>query len=86
MTMDFATILAQHDGGSFIIAGLLVLAIWFYMIAASMFWLWMLLEALVHEPSANRRVLWFLLILFLHVIGALIYFFVRRSRPRTVTS
>ncbi len=82
--MNFATILAQHGGIGFVVAGLFVLAIWFYVIAASMFWLWMLLEALVHEPTANERARWFVVIVFLHIIGALIYFFVRRLRHRPV--
>jgi hypothetical protein len=47
-------------------------------ILATVFWLWMLIDALVNEPTANDKILWFLVIFFLHIIGALIYFIVRR--------
>ena len=49
-------------------------------LAASVFWLWMLIDALVNEPDTNQKILWFLVIFFLHFIGALVYFFVRRSK------
>jgi hypothetical protein len=38
----------------------------------------MLIDALVNEPTPNDKILWFLVIFFLHIVGALIYFFVRR--------
>ena len=50
-----------------------------FAIAASVFWLWMLIDALVNEPDTGQKILWFLVIFFLHFIGALIYFVVRRS-------
>jgi hypothetical protein len=46
---------------------------------ATVFWLWMLIDALVSEPTTNDKILWFLVIFFLQIIGALIYFFVRRQ-------
>lgn len=46
------------------------------------FWLWMLSDALRNEPTPGEKLLWLLVIFFLHFIGALIYFFLRRgSRP-----
>jgi hypothetical protein len=54
---------------------------------ATVFWLWMLIDALVSEPTTNDKILWFLVIFFLHVLGALIYFFVRRrARPAAPTA
>jgi Phospholipase_D-nuclease N-terminal len=49
-------------------------------LAATVFWLWMLIDALTHEPTTNDKILWFLVIFFLHFIGALIYLLVRRSQ------
>jgi heme/copper-type cytochrome/quinol oxidase subunit 2 len=45
----------------------------------SIFWIWMLIDAATHEKNAQDRILWVLIIIFTHVIGAAIYFFVRRG-------
>ena len=60
-------------------AGLFGVWLFFVVLAilASVFWIWMLISALVNEPTSNDKILWFLVIFFLHFIGALIYFFVR---------
>ncbi|HVT81880.1 MAG TPA: PLDc N-terminal domain-containing protein [Phycisphaerae bacterium] len=58
-------------GGMFVV--ILLLAI-----AASIFWLWMLIDAVMNEQGTDK-IVWFLVIFFLHLLGALIYFFVRRS-------
>jgi hypothetical protein len=46
---------------------------------ASLFWLWMLIDALLHEPSGTEKIIWVLVIFFLHFLGALLYFFIRKS-------
>jgi Phospholipase_D-nuclease N-terminal len=48
---------------------------------ATIFWIWMLIDALIHEPTTGEKLLWFLVIFFLHFIGALIYYVLRKS-PR----
>jgi hypothetical protein len=79
-TMDLMTVLAQNDGGGvFVGLGAFVLVIWSLVLAASIFWIWMLIDALMNEPTTNDKILWFLVIFFLHFIGALVYFFVRRN-------
>jgi hypothetical protein len=50
-----------------------------FALLASAFWLWMLVDALVNERDPNQKLLWFLVIFFLHFIGAIIYFVVRRA-------
>ena len=50
-------------------------------IAASVFWLWMLIDALVNEPDTGQKILWFLVIFFLHLVGAIIYFAIRKAGP-----
>lgn len=50
----------------------------------TVFWIWMLVDAAVNEPSTGTdKVVWVLIILFTHFIGALIYFFVRRMNRTT---
>ena len=50
----------------------------FLVLAATIFWIWMLVEALMNEPTTNDKILWFLVIFFLHFLGAFIYFLVRK--------
>lgn len=50
-------------------------------IAACAFWIWMLVECLTKEADAgNTKIAWLLAILLAHIVGALIYYFVRRPR------
>ena len=43
------------------------------------FWIWMLVDCIRHEPSeGNDKIVWVLVIVFAKVIGAAIYYFVRR--------
>lgn len=60
-------------------AMVLIVLFWIVGIAATIFWLWMMIDALVNEPTTERKILWFLVIFFLHFIGAFIYLLVGRS-------
>jgi hypothetical protein len=52
-------------------------------LAATLFWIWMLVDCLTNEPSeGNDKLVWALVILLLHGLGALIYFFARRPARR----
>ena len=56
----------------FLIGGLLALA-------ATAFWIWMLVDCLMNEPSeGNDKLVWAMVILFTHGLGAIIYFLARR--------
>lgn len=45
------------------------------------FWIWMLVDAITNNGlSGTEKIVWVLVIIFLHFLGALIYFFVGRSR------
>ncbi len=47
------------------------------------FWVWMLVDCLKYESSeGNDKLVWALVIVLTNWIGALIYFFVRRSSRR----
>ena len=76
----FAQAAPNVDGaGLFGGAMALIVLFWIIGIAATIFWLWMLVDALSNEPTTEQKILWFLVIFFLHFIGAFIYLFVRRS-------
>jgi sterol desaturase/sphingolipid hydroxylase (fatty acid hydroxylase superfamily) len=82
--MDTLVLVAQQDGAGDLLGGLGALACVFALIglAVAAFWLWMLIDALLNEPTTNEKILWFLVIFFLPLIGSLIYFFVRRQSRR----
>lgn len=48
---------------------------------AMLFWVWMLVDCAVNESSAgNDKLVWVIIVLFTHVLGAGLYLFVRRPR------
>lgn len=48
------------------------------------FWIWMLIDCATKEPDVgNNKVIWILIIVLTHWIGAAIYYFVRRPQRRT---
>ncbi len=52
-------------------------------ILATVFWLWMLIDCLTSSMSPIEKLIWALVIIFLHLLGALIYFIVARSGRRS---
>ena len=49
----------------------------------SIFWIWMIIEAATKEASeGNDKITWIIIIVFTHVLGALLYFFVRRPKRK----
>lgn len=49
------------------------------MTIAAIFWVWVIYDCITKEPSeGNDKLAWLLVILLLPVIGALIYYIVRR--------
>jgi hypothetical protein len=50
-------------------------------LGASVFWVWMIIECATKEPAeGNDKLIWILIIVFTHWVGALIYYFVRRPQ------
>lgn len=49
-------------------------------------WIWMIVDCATHEPSESQdKLMWILIIMLTHFIGACLYFFIRRpERIRTV--
>jgi hypothetical protein len=71
--------LAMHGSG---IIGLLFMLIMFVIgLAAFAFWIWMLIHAITNNGlTGTEKIVWVLVVLFLHFLGALIYFFVGRPK------
>jgi hypothetical protein len=89
--MNAAFLLAQDNGagaawGIFGGAAALVILLWVVGLAATVFWLWLLVDALLNEPTTDQKILWFLVMFFLPIVGSLVYLFVRQlGRPQTTT-
>ena len=69
----------HYIGGAF---GLFAVGVIFALaLLAVVFWIWMLIDA-IQNPGLNgtEKVVWVLVILFLHFLGALIYYFVGRRK------
>jgi hypothetical protein len=50
-------------------------------LAGTVLWIWAIIDCAMNEPSdTNDKVIWILIILFTHWIGALIYILVRRPK------
>ena len=50
-------------------------------LGASVFWVFMIVECATKEPAeGNDKLIWILIIIFTHWIGALIYYLVRRPQ------
>jgi hypothetical protein len=50
-------------------------------VLAFIFWIWMLIDCIQNPRlSSNEKVVWALVIIFLHALGGLIYFLVGRQK------
>ena len=72
----------QHMERGFSVFGILCfLPFLLIAILGTVFWVWMLVDCLTKEPqTGNVKVLWVIVILFTHVLGAALYFFIRRPQ------
>ncbi len=52
--------------------------IFLLILASAAFWLWMLIECLTREPSGIEKLIWTVVILGTYVLGAVLYFTLRR--------
>lgn len=64
-----------------------IVAVLFFLIAlaigvgGTVFWIWMLIDCATKEPSTgNDKLIWILVIALTHLIGAAVYYFVRRPQ------
>jgi len=54
-------------------------------VGGTVLWIWMIVDCAMNEPSeGNDKIVWILIIIFMHWVGALVYLLVRRpTRVRT---
>ncbi|HEX7735855.1 MAG TPA: PLD nuclease N-terminal domain-containing protein [Ktedonobacteraceae bacterium] len=53
-------------------------------IFGTVFWIWMIVDCARNEPdNSNDKIVWILVIVLTHLVGALIYFFVRRPTRKS---
>ena len=69
---------------AFIIPFVLLALAFPFVLAVFAFWIWMLVSAIQNKGlSEGEKVAWVLGVVFLHMLGAILYFFVGRSKRRT---
>jgi len=50
-------------------------------LGGTILWIWMIVDCASNEPSeGNEKLIWILIIVFTHLLGALIYLLVRRPK------
>ena len=50
------------------------------------FWIWMLVHAITNDGLTDiEKLIWVIVLLFTHFVGAVIYFFVGRPKRRTAS-
>jgi len=68
---------------SFGIAGAVLWTLISCGIVGTVFWIWMLIDCATNEPSEGcDKIVWILVILFTHGLGALIYLLARRPERK----
>ena len=71
--------MAIHSGFTSLLAVPFLLMFFLVGIGGTILWIWMLVDCATNEPAeGNDKVVWILVIVFTHWIGALLYLLVRR--------
>jgi hypothetical protein len=74
-----AGIIAGAFGLFFLLAGAVIGLLIF------VFWIWMLIHAITNKGLTDgEKILWVLVVIFLHFIGAIIYFFLGKPRGQGI--
>ncbi|WP_462272745.1 PLDc N-terminal domain-containing protein [Methanohalophilus sp.] len=48
---------------------------------ATAFWIWMLIDCITKETDrSNERLIWIIVIVFTHLLGAILYFILRKNK------
>ena len=68
----------MYSAISGLLAGLIFFLVLGIGIFGTVFWIWALVDCATKERSDNDKLVWVIIIVFTHLIGALIYYFVRR--------
>ncbi|MGA3028561.1 MAG: PLD nuclease N-terminal domain-containing protein [Bryobacteraceae bacterium] len=63
------------------IGALWALIVFCLVVAVFAFWIWMIVDCATKEPNeGNEKLVWIVIIVFAQIVGALIYYFVRRPK------
>jgi hypothetical protein len=74
--------LLADNGGAFqtgIFAGSVGLLFLIIALLLSIFWIWMLIDCLTSSMPSTEKLIWFLVIFFLHILGAVLYYVIQRG-------
>jgi hypothetical protein len=53
---------------------------------ATVVWIWALVDCILHEPAqGTTKLIWVIVIVFTHIVGAVLYLLLRRPRRMAVT-
>lgn len=58
--------------------GIIELLLVILLLGGFAFWLWMIVDCISHETDTGNKIAWLLVILLANVLGAPLYFFVRK--------
>ena len=87
-----AAVMHSDPSPVFLLIPCLFMVLWIFLVVAGLavgvlgtaFWIWMIVDCAKKEKDEeNTKLVWILVILFAHIIGAAIYYFVRRPQRRT---
>jgi hypothetical protein len=67
------------QAGLFAGMGAIMILFWIIGLLATVFWIWMLIDCLTSSLPTTEKLIWAIVIVFTHIVGALIYYFVRRG-------
>ena len=59
--------------------GIFILVLWGIAILGTIFVIWMLVDCLTSSMPTSEKLLWALVIIFLHLLGAILYYVIKRS-------
>ena len=80
-----AQLLAQNDAGDLFLAGTgMMLVMGLISLVGLIIWVWALVDAIGNASlSGNEKLIWVLVIIFLNVLGAILYLLIGRGRRAT---
>jgi Phospholipase_D-nuclease N-terminal len=74
----------MHEFGMFGVAGIMGLSflmmISLIMVAAFVFWIWVLIDILKNEFTGSNKLIWLLAVIMVPLIGMLLYWFIGREQ------
>jgi hypothetical protein len=79
--------IAEIDGGA--VAGIMLMLFFLLVvvpliIASVIFWIWMLVSAVQNKGlTEGEKIGWVLILVFVHVLGAILYFFIGHPKRNT---